>query len=550
MLGRSAELGYRVREQTPLVTRMPRTPKGMVCGLPLELPLDLLRDAARRLRVIALIYAGGFVIGESAGLLDPVTRADYGHFYGWGPPLISILVALLVAGVATSERLAPSTTMKIGLAFEVVGAYGIAFSTYWGVYSGLAYQPEHVATFGLSYVAPWIMFFTIVSPNEPRKALVAAILAGSSVPVVLWLTITYGVTSLELTTSFVANVMIVPWFLIVVTAYVGARVVYKLGTAVTKAREMGSYRLTTRLGGGGMGEVWRAEHQMLARPAAIKLIRPDKLGVSGESETVQRRFEREAQATALLRSAHTIDIYDFGVTTDGTFYYVMELMHGFDLEGLVNQFGIVPAERVVYILRQVCESLTEAHERSFIHRDIKPANIYLCREGRPVDCAKVLDFGLVKPRHEPESQAVKLTVEHAAGGTPAYMSPEQACGEAVDARTDIYSVGCVAYWMLTGELVFTGRTSMEVMSRHLSAKPILPSRRSELPIPEKLEDVILACLEKEPHRRPQTADALDMCLAAVDLDAPWTPKRAREWWERHQPTWEEYGRDSSRVLMV
>jgi len=520
----------------PLITRMERSSTDSRRERPLELPDDLLRDSARRLRVIALIYAAGFVVGEfSAALFDPVARGDYAHFYGWGPPAMSIAMALVVAALASSSRIAPQVIMTIGLVFEVVAAYGIAASAYWGVYQGLEYRPEHLAIFGLSYVAPWIMFFTIVSPNPPSKALLAATLAGSSVPVVLVLTTTFGESSLVLTPSVIVNVLLVPWMLIVVTAYVGARVVYKLGTAVTRARELGSYRLTEQLGRGGMGEVWEAKHQMLARPAAIKLIRPDVRRASGDDHTLQHRFEREAQATALMSSPHTIDVYDFGVTNDGTFYYVMELMHGFDLETLVSEFGAIPSERVVYLLRQVCESLVEAHEHDLIHRDIKPANIYLCRRGRPVDFVKVLDFGLVKLRETSGLDSPKLTADHEAGGTPAYMAPEQACGEPVDARTDIYAVGCVAYWLLTGHLVFDARSSIEMMASHLRSVPDPPSRRSELAIPSDLDAAILSCLEKDPGRRPQTAEDLDALLGAVEVMRPWTPGRAREWWDSHHP---------------
>ncbi len=538
---------------TPLVARLERASTSSRRGRSARLPDDLLRDSARRLRVIALIYAAGFLLAEVAVVLfDPVQRVQYAHFYGWGPGAISIAVALAVAVLAGSKRIPPAALMNVGLVFEVVAAYGIAAATYWGVYQGLEYEPEHLAIFGLSFVAPWIMFFTIVSPNEPRKALLAAIAAGSAVPVTLLLSMQYGGTSIRLTPGLFVSVLLVPYLMIVVTAWVGARVVYKLGTAVTKAREMGSYRLTERLGGGGMGEVWRAEHRMLARPAAIKLIRPDKLGGDGRESprTLQRRFEREAQTTALLRSPHTIEVYDFGMTDDGTFYYVMELLNGFDLETLTERFGPVPPERAVYLLRQVCESLVEAHENDLIHRDIKPANIYLCRQGRPVDFIKVLDFGLVKPRHDLEPDSLKLTAQHEAGGTPAFMAPEQAAGDPVDARTDIYAVGCVAYWMVTGQLVFRSRSPVEMMAHHLQTVPTPPSRCSELVIPESLEATILSCLEKEPGRRPRSAESLDALLADCEGERPWSPERAREWWDRHRPTPMEGRKTGSREIRV
>ena len=503
------------------------------------LPEDLLRDSARRLRFIALIYAGGFFLGEGAyTLLDPIAREQVTQFYGWGPGTISILVALAMAALASNKRIPPPTLMNVGLVFEVVAAYGIAFAAYWGIYQGLDHEAEHLTIFGLSFVAPWIMFFTIVSPNLPRRALLAAIGAGSAVPVTLFLSTSYGGTSIVLTPSFVVSALLVPYSLITLTAWIGARVVYKLGTAVTRAREMGSYRLTELLGGGGMGEVWRAKHRMLARPAAIKLIRPDTLGGEGveSQQTLQQRFEREAQATALMRSQHTIDVYDFGVTADGTFYYVMELLGGFNLETLVERFGPIPPERAVYLLRQVCDSLMEAHEHGLIHRDIKPANIQLFRQGRLVDFVKVLDFGLVRPRLDTGPKDAKLTAENQASGTPAYMAPEQALGDPVDGRTDIYALGCVAYWLVTGRLVFECDSPMVMMAHHLNKEPVAPSLRSELPIPKALDEIILSCLEKDPTQRPQTAEQLDALLAASELDRLWTPERAHEWWAMHEPT--------------
>jgi len=526
-----------MNDETAVVTRLERSSTASQPASVSRLPDDLLRDSARRLRFVALMFAGGVLLAEGAyALFDPIGREQIAHFYGWAPPAFMIGVALSVAALASKSRVPAATLMNIGLIFEVVTAYGIAFSGYWGVYPGLEYQPEHLAIFGLSYVAPWIMFFTIVSPNLPRRSFMAAIGAGSAVPVVLALSVKYGGTSIALTGSVVVNSLIVPYSMVAVTAWIAARVIYRLGAAVTKAREMGSYRLTERLGGGGMGEVWRAKHRMLARPAAIKLIRPDKLaGSSFESQqTVQQRFEREAQATALMRCPHTIDVYDFGVTEDGTFYYVMELLEGFDLETLVKRFGPLPAERAVCLLRQVCESLSEAHEHELIHRDIKPANIQRCRRGRPVDFVKVLDFGLVRPRSGSGAGNAKLTADHQASGTPAYMAPEQALGEPVDCRTDIYAVGCVAFWLITGRLVFECDSPMTMMAHHLNKAPVPPSSCSELPIPKELDKIILSCLEKDPDKRPQTAEQLDAALAGCETIEAWTPDRAREWWALHE----------------
>jgi serine/threonine-protein kinase len=235
-----------------------------------------------------------------------------------------------------------------------------------------------------------------------------------------------------------------------------------------------------------------------------------------------------------MHSPHTIDLYDFGVTDDGTFYYVMELLHGYDLETLVKRFGPVPAERAVHVLRQMCDSLAEAHESGLIHRDIKPANVYLCRLGRSVDVVKVLDFGMVKGSHESGSADVKLTAENLAFGTPAFMAPEQVLGKAdIDGRTDIYAVGCVAYWLLTGRYVFESRAVPEMMALHLREQPESPSALSKTPVPDALEQLILACLEKARDARPQSANELADRLAACDTATVWTPERAQEWWTRH-----------------
>ena len=331
-----------------------------------------------------------------------------------------------------------------------------------------------------------------------------------------------------------------PYLLVVVMAYVGARVLFALGNEVRKARELGSYRLLERLGQGGMGEVWRARHRLLARPAAIKLIRPSAAPSIIGSEAASR-FEREAQAIASLRSPHTVNLFDFGIADDGTFYYVMELLDGLDAERIVNKFGPMPAGRVIHVIRQVCHSLSEAESISLVHRDIKPANIVLCRYGEDYDFVKVLDFGIVKAIHEPGTAEAAptltaLTAEHVVHGTPAFIAPEQVLGGLpVDNRADIYGTGCLTYWLLTGQLVFTGDTPMQLLIQHAQAMPEPPSARTELPIPKELDAIVLACLAKNPSDRPQTARELARRLEAVPVRGEWTPELARAWWETHQP---------------
>jgi eukaryotic-like serine/threonine-protein kinase len=320
-------------------------------------------------------------------------------------------------------------------------------------------------------------------------------------------------------------------------AAMGARVVYRLGREVAAARELGSYRLEKKLGQGGMGEVWRAHHRMLARPAAIKLIRPQTgNGRAGISADLVRRFEREAQVIARLRSPHTVDLFDFGIADNGSFYYVMELLEGLDTDTLVRRFGPVPAERAVFLLCQICHSLSEAEACGLIHRDIKPANIFLCRYGEDCDFVKVLDFGLVKAFDETDDGAPGLTRENVVQGTPAFIAPEQALGRAsLDNRVDIYAIGCVAYWLLTGQLVFTAENPMGLLLQHVHSVPALPSSRTELPIVPALDELVLACLAKDPADRPQSARELSNRLSDINGLAPWTQQQAREWWSRHQP---------------
>jgi serine/threonine-protein kinase len=322
----------------------------------------------------------------------------------------------------------------------------------------------------------------------------------------------------------------------VVFAYMGARVIYRLGREVAAARELGSYRLEERLGQGGMGEVWRAQHRMLARPAAIKLIHPalTKNGGQGASLDLQHRFEREAQVIARLRSPHTVNLFDFGLANNGAFYYAMELLEGLDADRLVRRFGPVPAERAIYLLRQVCHSLSEAESCGLVHRDIKPANIHLGRLGLQHDFVKVLDFGLVK-HTELAQGGTMLTMEGATAGTPAYMAPEIALGQGgVDGRADIYSLACVAYYLLTGQPVFSADSAVATALAHVKDEPIPPSGRSEFEIPRALDALILECLAKDPAKRPQTAAAFGERLAAAAPENAWTPEAAHAWWELHR----------------
>jgi DNA-binding NtrC family response regulator len=293
---------------------------------------------------------------------------------------------------------------------------------------------------------------------------------------------------------------------------------------------LGHYRLVSKLGEGGMGEVWRARHQLLARPCAVKLIRPDRLGGASRDAAVER-FRLEARAISRLTSPNTVRLYDFGVSETGSLYFVMELLDGLDLASLVQRFGPMPAARVVTVLRQACRSLAEAHEAGLLHRDIKPHNLFLCRLGVDFDVVKVLDFGLVKSVGEDDAH---LTADGALTGTPAYMPPERVTGGPGGETSDLYSLGCVAFWMLTGKPLFTG-DPMAMLVHHVRTSPRRPTEALGAPVPEAVERVVLDCLAKEPSRRPPSAIELDRRLAEIERAEPWPEAEAERWWREHLP---------------
>jgi serine/threonine protein kinase len=299
--------------------------------------------------------------------------------------------------------------------------------------------------------------------------------------------------------------------------------------ARARLEAMGSYRLVKRLGVGGMGEIWQAEHHLLARPAALKLISMDALAsTEAERAETRHRFAREARATARLHSPNTVTVYDFGFSRDGAFFYAMELLDGLDLELLVQAHGAQPAARVISILLQVCRSLAEAHQLGLVHRDIKPANIYLCRLGLEVDVVKVLDFGLVADC----KGAARAVSGGLIQGTPAFMAPEQAKGLYADARSDLYALGCVAYWLLSGRTLFEEADSYRMLHKQVHELPPPLDEVAKGAIPAGLGAIITSLLDKDPDRRPPTSLAVIAALEAIPIaaDDAWPPARARAWW--------------------
>jgi serine/threonine-protein kinase len=491
---------------------------------------EMMAEAAFRLGWLGLLYAATTILGYYArriliGLSTPeglTPRVE--DWFG----LASIALGIAMYVVSRRGALSLPRLLDVGLVFEVLATFCIAMIEFWRP------VPSDFQFMFLPIECAWIVSFPLVVPNTPRKILISSLVAASTGPLAVVIASVANGRGIDRPLAFAAY-FLTSTYLCAVAAYAVARMVHRFNVRLRHAREIGSYELIELIGEGGMGEVWRARHRLLARPAAIKLIRADVLGSNIRSrDAIIKRFEREAQDTATLGSTHTIDVYDFGVTEEGDFYYVMELLRGITLERYVQDFGPIEPARLVYLLRQVCHSLSEAHSRGIIHRDIKPANIFVCRLGPDDDFVKVLDFGLVK-HFETPMPGTMLTLEGVTAGTPAYMAPEIALGKSdIDGRSDLYSLGCVAYYMLTGQPVFSGDTPVATVLAHVQNQPVPPSSRSEFEVPAALERVILECLAKDAADRPATATELDRRLAAtVDPDG-WTQQNAHTWWELHR----------------
>ena len=509
-------------------------------GLSSALPADLLDQVRSRVRILSLFLMIGFAIdpvlyfsGYVAAVLGSVQLpSDYFKRLPFQWANLGAMVASAgMWGASRHRHLTPARLLTLGLVYEVVICFVIAFGTIWEYYLVMRHLPM------MTWVHVVVILFPVILPGPPRRMLIAAIAAEAMTPLAMMLLDAWKIVPVMSEEFFGA---LIQGAFSGTLAYISARVVYGLGREVAKARELGSYRLEEKLGQGGMGEVWRARHRMLARPAAIKLIRRLPGGDIGMGipADAQRRFEREAQVIASLRSPHTVELFDFGVAQDGTFYYAMELLDGLDADTLVRRFGPVVPERAVYLLRQMCHSLIEAEAYGLVHRDIKPANIFLCHYGVEYDFVKVLDFGLVKTFDggtRGGGPGPALTREHVIQGTPAFMAPEQVLGAPLSASADIYSTGCVAYWLLTGQLLFSADTPMGILLDHARTPPVPPSTRCELPIPEALDRLVLACLAKDPAARPRAAE-LSRHLADIHEANRWTEERARDWWAKHRPS--------------
>jgi serine/threonine-protein kinase len=382
-------------------------------------------------------------------------------------------------------------------------------------------------------VGGWLLLmfcYALFVPNSWRRAaIVLGLMAAAPIAVIL---AAYGLVepfaALLESTSYrgYLSEQVLTMALAALVSIVGVYSIGALRQEAFVAKQLGQYRLKKLLGAGGMGEVYLAEHQMMKRPCAVKLIRPERAG----DPNVLARFEREVRATAKLSHWNSIDIYDYGRTEDGTFYYVMEFLPGHNLGELVNGHGPLPAARIVYLMRQVCDALAEAHSHNLVHRDIKPANIYCAYRGGMFDVAKLLDFGLAKPLAE--KRDVDLTQEGSITGSPLFMSPEQATSEEVDGRSDIYSLGAVMYFMATGRPPFNHASPLKVMIAHASEDPE-PPRYVNAGVPPELEEIILRSMEKRPGDRYQTVAELRESLDHVPTESDWNARLAADWWENY-----------------
>jgi serine/threonine-protein kinase len=479
--------------------------------------------------IISIVAAVSTItLFTAAHLLQPEARVVQQH------PLVRLLaLSMVLASVAffALQRVgwvSKQAIVHLGSVFQVFVAFCIAVGE-----SALLDGPV-TPVIGVSKLGLWLILCGILIPNTPLANLLAGIFSVVAWPAGYWISMSvFGNEFIGWNRVFS---WIAPLALCALWTNLINRRVYTMQLRSQKAEDLGSYQLEYPIGQGGMGEVWRAKHRLLARDAAVKLIRPEVLaGRSMRNESViRKRFEREARATAALRSPHTVALFDFGMTRDGKFYYVMELLTGIDIQTLVARFGPMHPGRVKNVLIQVCESLEEAHRLGMVHRDVKPRNIFLSKLGRQHDFAKVLDFGLVKTRFADEESLT--TLDGTATGTPAYMAPEIAMGrKEIDGRADIYALGCVAYFMLTGEMVFDEVSATAIALAHVQKTPLPPSQRTELPVPEGLERLIMQCLDKDPERRPHSAQDLARKLEALEDVPRFCRDKAAEWWDTNLP---------------
>ena len=424
----------------------------------------------------------------------------------------------------TLTRIDALATCLVGASFALMGA---ALAAHGGVLISDSMVAMLTATLAIAFTVIWR---AVAVPSTPSRTAVVTFI--SILPLVaadIWMLAVARPRG-------AANAPVAPfavlWAIVTLAlSIVASNVVFGLRREVERVRRLGQYTLDEKIGEGAMGVVYRARHALLRRPTAIKLLPPQRMGQKN-----LQRFEQEVQLTAMLTHPNTVAIYDYGRTPDGVFYYAMEFLDGINLEDLVRRYGPQPEGRVVGILRQVCRALAEAHDLGVIHRDVKPGNIILTVRGGEPDVAKVVDFGLVKELDTANGSTTRSADANLLVGTPLYLSPEAiTTPDRVDARSDLYALGAVGYFLVTGKPLFEGRTIMELCAHHLHTQPIPPSVRAGRAVDRQLEALLLACLDKDPARRPPTAMAVHEALAASDAATEWSTEDAQRWWTSFRP---------------
>jgi len=488
---------------------------------------DVAQQAARRIGTMGILAAVTVLAAAIVqhALQPEMAVAQQTPLYRLSA-LFFILAGVGLAALQRAEIMNPQDLLDLALVFEAGGACALALME-----NAMPWPDSPIR--GSTIVAAWIAVCVMVIPHRPWKSIAAAVASAVIVPgahLIAAQVLGYPALPWNRLLSYALG----PLFVAGWTPFISTRI-HQLHEDLSRSQDFGSYQLEKLLGRGGMGEVWLARHRLLRREAAVKLVLPGLLEHAAPSERrqIQKRFESEAQAIASLRSPHTVAIYDYGLAENGSLYYAMEYLQGLDAESLVNQYGPQPAGRVISFLQQACESLEEAHEAGLVHRDIKPSNLFLSRLGKRTDFAKILDFGLVKGLVGATQTA--LTASNVTSGTPAFMAPEQVRGEDVDGRADIYGLGCVAYFLLTGTVVFNKPNAMAMALAHTNERPEPPSARSELFIPQSLERIVMSCLEKKRENRPQSVAELRSTLDACSDVTRWTDAEANHWWALHLP---------------
>ena len=502
---------------------------GLAIGSQTSLTTETQKLLHHRLQVATLLLFFGFVaslIVESFFFEGLHGAAEFMRF--WSEVFLTTILGLI--GWRLLNR---CPHMFRNLRFVEFAVFG---SATWilALNSWVVLEQGAADKYAVTLSGPWLALvftYALFIPNHWRRAL-SGIATMSFAPVLIALTagifspqvarlagesvnFTHGMISLALMSGF--STIAATW---------GVYSIGSLRSEAFSAKQFGQYRLSRLLGSGGMGEVYVGEHLLLKRPCAVKVIKPQQ----ANDPRMLERFEREVRSTAKLTHWNTVAIYDYGRAEDGTFFYVMEYLPGLNLSQIVKMFGPLPAGRVIHLLVQICDALAEAHHHGMVHRDLKPANIFASKRGSKYDVAKLLDFGLVRRMVRREGQ---VEGANAAVGSPLYMSPEQAMGRPMDHRSDIYSLGVTAYFLLTGQPPFRHSEPLKVLRAHAKQTP--PSFKSlEIPVPEDLTNVIFRCLNKSPDDRYADVEELRQALLECESVKEWTWHHAAQWWKLHR----------------